>query len=49
MPFSTIEDIVKINVKVIPTPGEDKKYKKYIDIYRELFSALNDIYKKISA
>lgn len=47
-PTDTLKNIVKGNVKIVPTPDEDKRYSKYIEIYRELFGALKDIYAKIS-
>jgi xylulokinase len=46
---TTVKGIVKTKVKVNPAPGEDGKYRKYIAIYRELFSALKDVYEKISS
>ena len=45
----TIGSIVKTRLRVEPTPGEDKKYEKFIEIYRELFGTLRDIYVKISS
>jgi len=45
----TIKNIVKINLRVTPIPGEDKKYIKYIAVYRELFDSLKDIYSKLSS
>ncbi len=51
--FNNLEDIlkrfVKSNIKISPIPGEDKKYIKYIEIYKELFNSLKGIYKKISS
>ena len=51
--FNNLEDIlkrfVKSNIKISPIPGEDKKYIKYIEIYKELFDSLKGIYKKISS
>ncbi len=45
----SIKNFIKSNIKVEPTPGEDEKYVKYIEIYRELFNALKDVYRKISS
>ena len=51
--FNNLEDIlkrfVKSNIKISPILGEDKKYIKYIEIYKELFDSLKGIYKKISS
>jgi len=51
--FKSIEDTVKNSVKtnmyIEPRPGESKKYLKYIEIYEELFSALKNIYAKLSS
>ena len=51
--FNNLEDIiksfVKSNIKISPISGEDKKYIKYIEIYKELFDSLKGIYKKISS
>ena len=46
---STIQGIVKTRVKVDPTPGEDRKYLKFIEIYKDLFGTLKDIYMRISS
>lgn len=50
--FNNLEDIlkrfVKSNIKISPIPGEDKKYIKYIEIYKDLFQALEKIYKRLS-
>ena len=50
--FNNLEDIlkrfVKSNIKITPIPRGNKKYIKYIEIYRELFDSLKGIYKKIS-
>jgi xylulokinase len=46
---NTLQEIVKPNLLIRPVPGEDMKYQKYIDIYGELFSALRDIYARISS
>jgi xylulokinase len=45
---ATVKKIVKSNVKVEPVPGEDKKYQKYIDVYRELFGVLKETYGKLA-
>lgn len=46
---ATIKKMVKSNVKIEPVPGEDKKYARYIEVYRELFSSLKEVYKKLSS
>jgi xylulokinase len=46
---NTLKDIVKPSTLIRPVPGKDREYLKYIDIYRELFSALRGIYAKISS
>ena len=45
---ATVKKIVKSNVKVEPVPGEDKKYEKYIEVYRELFGVLKETYSKLA-
>jgi len=40
---------VKTRVKVDPTPCEDRKYLKFIEIYRDLFGTLKDMYVRISS
>jgi xylulokinase len=51
--FKSMEDIlerfIKSNVKITPNPGADKNYIKYIEIYKELFGTLKEIYRKISS
>jgi xylulokinase len=45
---ATVKKIVKSNVKVKPVPGEDKKYAKYIEVYRDLFGVLKETYSKLA-
>ena len=33
---------------VLPVKGEDKKYMKFIEVYKDLFPLLNDIYRRLS-
>ncbi|MCL5771072.1 MAG: hypothetical protein M1479_02205, partial [Actinobacteria bacterium] len=44
---SDIKRIIKSNLKIIPKENEDEKYLKYIDVYKDLFFTLKDIYKKL--
>ncbi|MCL4377731.1 MAG: FGGY family carbohydrate kinase [Actinobacteria bacterium] len=44
---SDIKRIIKSNLKIIPKENEDEKYLRYIDVYKNLFFALKDIYKKL--
>jgi xylulokinase len=50
--FKDIESVTtrfsKPNVIIEPVMGEEKKYKKYIRIYEDLFSALKETYRKLS-
>jgi len=41
------KNIVRKNIEIKPRPGEDKKYKKYIKIYKNLLLNFKDIYKEI--
>jgi xylulokinase len=45
----TIKHIVKTRERVEPTPGENEKYLKFIEIYRELFGTLHDIYVRLTS
>jgi xylulokinase len=44
---AAVKNIVKRKVKLNPVAGKDKKYRKYVEIYSELFNTLKDVYKKI--
>ena len=46
---AAIRNIVKPRKEVQARPGSNAPYVKYIDIYRELFGALKDIYAKLSS
>jgi xylulokinase len=46
---ANMKEMVKTRERVEPTPGEEKKYLKYIEIYRELFATLKDVYLKLSS
>ena len=39
----------KPNQKILPEKGADREYIKYIDVYKELFKTLKEIYRKISS
>ena len=39
---------IKPGLSILPKKDADKKYIKYIEIYKDLFSVLNDIYKRLS-
>jgi xylulokinase len=43
-----ISDILKVKETIYPQEGADKKYLGYIDIYKNLFAALKESYRKIS-
>ena len=43
-----LRDIVRVRDRVEPKPGEDEKYLKFIEIYRDLFGSLKDIYYRLS-
>ena len=45
----TIKNFAKTSVEVLPVSGADKKYLKFIKIYKSLFDSLKTIYKNISA
>ena len=45
---STAKQFAESNIEVHPSPDEDRKYVKYIKVYKELFEALKEIYKKLS-
>ncbi|MEW5815081.1 MAG: FGGY-family carbohydrate kinase, partial [Spirochaetota bacterium] len=51
--FKDIESVTgrfsKPNIIVEPVPGEDKKYKKYIQVYEDLFQILKETYRKLSS
>jgi xylulokinase len=44
---TTQSKFVKQHIKVNPNLERDKKYLKYIEIYRDLFDTLKDIYRRI--
>ncbi len=44
----TITDFVKVKDEVFPVKDADKKYLKYIEIYKELFGTLKNIYAKLA-
>ncbi len=50
--FKNIDEIKKKSIKpdlrIFPVKGEDRKYIKYIEVYKDLFPVLNDIYKRLS-
>jgi xylulokinase len=37
------------SASVEPVPGEDEKYTKYVEIYRDLFFSLKDLYARLSS
>ena len=39
---------IRTNYKIYPNKDADKKYIKYIEVYKDLFLALNEVYKKLS-
>jgi len=39
--------MIKKSIEIKPRPGEDKKYIKYINIYKKLLLNFKDIYKEI--
>lgn len=43
-----VKNFAKTNVEVVPIPGADKKYLKFINIYQSLFETLKTVYKNIS-
>ena len=45
----TIKNFTKTSVEVWPVSGADKKYLKFIKIYKSLFDSLKTVYKNISA
>ena len=45
----TIKNFAKTSVEVLPVAGADKKYLKFIKIYKSLFDSLKTVYKNISA
>lgn len=45
---SFIDSVLKTKLIVNPKKGEDKKYLKYIEAYKELLYLLKDVYDKIS-
>ncbi len=45
---STVEDFVEVKDEVFPVKDEDKKYLKYIEIYRHLFDVLKDTYSELA-
>jgi xylulokinase len=51
--FSDVEgalgQIVKTRKRVEPNPGEDEKYMKFIEIYRELFGTLHEVYMRLTS
>ena len=50
--FKNISEIkkkfIEPDLSVFPVKDADKKYIKYIEIYKDLFSVLSDIYKRLS-
>jgi len=44
----TVSDFVVKKDELNPVAGEDKKYLKYINIYKELFELLKDTYRKLA-
>jgi len=40
---------IKPGLSIFPVKDADKKYIKYIEIYKDLFSVLSDIYKRLSS
>ena len=44
----TVKDFIKVKDEVFPVSGEDGKYLKYIEIYRNLFDVLKDTYAELS-
>jgi len=51
--FSGVQEVtrrfVSVQKRVEPAPGEDRKYLKYVEVYAELFSALKDVYRRLTA
>ena len=39
---------IRTNYKIYPNKDADKKYIKYIEVYKDLFLTLNEVYKKLS-
>lgn len=46
---NTLKKFLKVKKEIKPTPGNDKKYIKYIKVYIELLDVLKEVYKKMSA
>jgi hypothetical protein len=38
-----------VKKRIDPTPGEDRKYRKYIEIYADLFPSLRDAYGRLAS
>jgi len=40
---------VSVHKRIEPVKGADAAYRKYIDVYAELFHSLKDVYRRLSA
>lgn len=51
--FSGVQEVtrrfVSVHKRVEPVPGQDRAYRKYIDVYAELFPALKNVYRRLTA
>jgi xylulokinase len=46
---TAVNRFVRRSASVEPAPGEDEKYRKYVEIYRDLFFSLEGFYAKLSS
>ena len=50
--LNNIDEIKKksagTGLTILPVKGENTKYMKYIEVYRDLFPLLNEIYRRLS-
>jgi xylulokinase len=47
-PQDVTRRLVSVHRRVEPTPGADQPYRKYIEVYDELFRSLKGVYKRLS-
>ncbi len=51
--FSGVQEVTRrfasVNKRVEPVPGEDRRYMKYVGVYAELFDALKNVYRGLTA
>jgi xylulokinase len=45
---NTIQDFIRVKHEVFPVKDEDKKYLKYIGVYKNLFDVLKDTYAELA-